>query len=267
MEVNIPEGLQHQSASSIASWVASNGFNCVRLTYSIDLALNPGYSISSSFQNAAGTAGVSSSQMTSLYNSVVSKNSWASSTTTLGAFAKVIEELRNRGIMVILDNHVSKAGWCCGNSDGNGWWDAASGYDSSNSRFFNTNDWLRGLSAMAQFAKSHSNVVGMSLRNELRAVGSQDKNSHADWYKFVKAGADATHPANGDLLIAVGGPGYATDLGFLYDKPFDRAPYNNKVVVELQHRIELRCVPESDGQQCGLFALARQGLHGPAMVQ
>lgn len=32
MEVNIPEGLQHQPVATIAQWVASNGFNCVRLT-------------------------------------------------------------------------------------------------------------------------------------------------------------------------------------------------------------------------------------------
>jgi hypothetical protein len=36
------------------------------------------------------------------------------------------------------------------------------------------------LPSMATVAKSYSNVVALSLRNELRAVGNQTKNSHAD---------------------------------------------------------------------------------------
>lgn len=235
MEVNIPEGLQHQSASTIATWIASNGFNCVRLTYSIDLALNPNYKVSDSFTRAASPAGVTTATMQSLYNSAVSKNSWLSSSTTLGAFAKVIDELGARGIMVVLDNHISRAGWCCSTSDGNGWWDSASGYTASNSQYFKTQDWLNGLKAMAQFAASHSNVVGLALRNELRAVGSQDGNNHADWYNYVNQGVSSIYNANQNLLIVIGGVGYATDLSYLYGKPFNRSPYPNKVIYEFHN--------------------------------
>lgn len=41
MELSIPEGLQHQPVATIANWIGSNGFNCVRLTFNIDMALNP----------------------------------------------------------------------------------------------------------------------------------------------------------------------------------------------------------------------------------
>lgn len=58
---------------------------------------------------------------------------------------------------------------------------------------------------MANFAKSHANVVGLALRNELRAVGSQDGNNHADWYNFVAQGANAVHSTNANLLIPIGG--------------------------------------------------------------
>ena len=134
-----------------------------------------------------------------------------------------IDELKAKNVMVVLDNHNSRAGWCCTGSDGNGWWDAASGYNDANSRYFNTNNWLNGLSAMASFAASHSNVVGMSLRNELRASGGQDGNNHADWYKFVGQGLNAIHSRNPNLLMVVGGPSYATDIGFLYNSPLDRS--------------------------------------------
>ncbi|KAJ2964720.1 hypothetical protein NQ176_g10774 [Zarea fungicola] len=42
LEVNVPEGLHKQPVNYIASWIANQGFNCVRLTYSIDMALNNG---------------------------------------------------------------------------------------------------------------------------------------------------------------------------------------------------------------------------------
>lgn len=235
METNIPEGLQHQPVSSIGNFISRAGFNCVRLTYSIDMALNPNQLVSASFSAAASPAGVTSDVMQSLYDSVVGKNPWIASTTTRGTFARVIQELGKVGVMVILDNHVSKAGWCCSNSDGNGWWASASGYDSNNSRYFDTNEWLKGLRDMASFSARHANVVGMSLRNELRPVGSQDMDNHADWYTYVTQGAQAIHYSNRDLLIVVGGLDYATNLSHLYSSPLDRTAYPNKIVWEFHN--------------------------------
>ncbi|PPQ73124.1 hypothetical protein CVT24_009463 [Panaeolus cyanescens] len=232
MEVGIPEGLQHQPVATIAAWVANNKFNCVRLTYSIDMALNPNQRVQDAFNNAASTSGASLSALQGLYNSALGKNSWLSSSTTQGAFGRVIQELGNRGVMVIMDNHVSKASWCCGTGDGNGWWAQAAGYNAANSRYFDTNNWLNGLKNIANFAKGYSNVVGMGLRNEVRAVSGQDGNNHADWYNYMGQGARAVSDANRDLLIIFGGVGYATDLGYLYSKPFDRSALNNKVVYE-----------------------------------
>ncbi|PGH28091.1 hypothetical protein AJ80_00349 [Polytolypa hystricis UAMH7299] len=232
METRIPEGLQHQSVEYIARWIAQNGFNCVRLTYSTDMALDPNQRVSDAFTVAASPAGVSVSSMQSLYNTAVSKNPWLSSATTQGTFGKVADALAAQNVLVILDNHVSRASWCCGNSDGNGWWAQASGYNADNSRYFDANNWLAGLRAMANFAKSHSNIVGMALRNELRAVGNQGQNNHADWYNYVSQGANAIHDTNADLLIVIGGVNYSIDLTFLYDRPFDRTRFPDKVVWE-----------------------------------
>lgn len=235
MEVNIPEGLQHQPASTIAQWLSANRFNCVRLTFSIDMALNPNQRVSDSFSAAASPAGVSASSMTTLYNSVTSKNSWISSSTTRGAFARVIQELASANVMVILDNHVSHASWCCGTSDGNGWWASASGYNAGNSRYFDTNNWLNGLRAMATFAKDHPNVVGISIRNELRAVSGQDGNGHADWYTYVTQGARAVREGNSNLLVVIGGTSYALDLSFIGSKMLDRSVFGDKLVWEFHN--------------------------------
>ncbi|KAJ2966773.1 hypothetical protein NUW58_g10588 [Xylaria curta] len=159
LETNTPEGLNKQSVGYIADFVAAQGFNCVRLTFSIDHALNPDVPLSQAFSSAASTASVDVNAMNSMYTKIVEKNAFAASGTTRDAFAAVIAALWERGVMTILDNHVSKAGWCCNLTDGNGWWDEAAGYNSANSRFFHTDNWLKGLESMASWAKSQPGVA------------------------------------------------------------------------------------------------------------
>ncbi|KAL2018929.1 hypothetical protein VTK56DRAFT_10296 [Thermocarpiscus australiensis] len=213
LETNIPEGLHRQSMDFIVDWIAQQGFNCVRLTFSTDHALDPGLRVSDSFVAAAGAAGVPVASMTDLYRRVAERNPWiANATTTRDVFAAAVDGLWARGVMTILDNHVSRASWCCNLTDGNGWWDEAFGYNPWNSRFFRTRDWLAGLQSMAAWAQSHRGVVGLSLRNELRAFLLQDLNGRADWYRFVKQGGDLVHATHPDLLVIVGGVQSATDL-------------------------------------------------------
>jgi hypothetical protein len=191
METNIPEGLQSQSIDYIASWIASNGFNCVRLTYSTDMALNPNVRVQDSFNNAAAAAGVPLADLGAVYRSAVSRNPFLATATVQETFGAVVDALGARNVLVVMDNHVSRASWCCGMSDGNGWWDAAAGYNAANSRFFNTGNWLEGLRRIARWSASRPNIVGISLRNELRAASGQDGNSHADWYRFTAEGCNA----------------------------------------------------------------------------
>ena len=231
-EANIPEGLQHRPAEYIASWIADAGFNCVRLTYSTDMALDPDLSVRDSFTNAAANGGVPLSAMQDAYAKVEATNPWAANATVLGAFSAVITALDARGLRVVLDNHVSRAGWCCNTQDGNGWWSAAAGYDPANSRYFDADAWLRGLAFMADFSTAHPAVAGMSLRNELRAVGGQDKDGHADWRKFVTQGAQTVYDANPDLLIVIGGVRSAVELGFLREDPLDTSGWPERTVWE-----------------------------------
>ena len=75
--------------------------------------------------------------------------------------------------MVILDNHMTKPGWCCSNDDGNGFF---------GDRDFDPEMWVDGLTKMATLFKGVKNVVGMSLRNELRGP----KQNVNDWYRYVR---------------------------------------------------------------------------------
>ncbi|KAI1346899.1 glycoside hydrolase family 5 protein [Xylaria sp. FL0043] len=213
LEANTPEGLNKQSVDYIADFVAAQGFNCVRLTYSIDHALNPDVPLSQSFTNAAAAAGVDVNAMNSMYAQVVEKNSFAANGTTRDAYAAVIAALWNRGVMTILDNHVSKAQWCCNLTDGNGWWDQGAGYNAANSRFFKTDNWLNGVEAMATWANSQPGVIGMGMRNEIREFLLQGTfNGRADWYNFLGQAATRVHQANPSVLVIMGGTQSSTDL-------------------------------------------------------
>lgn len=82
----------------------------------------------------------------------------------------VVSSLGEKKVMVILDNHLSKPGWCCGGNDGNGFF---------GDTYFDPDVWVEGLTRMATMFAGAPNVVGMSLRNELRGP-RQNTN---DWYK------------------------------------------------------------------------------------
>jgi len=231
-EARIPEGLQHQPVDYISAWIARNEFNCVRLTYSVDMALNPNQTVAEAFSNAAETTSVDKKKMQDMYVQATQKNAFLKTATVLETFSEVVKSLEREGIYVILDNHVSKASWCCGYNDGNGWFGEQGDveYKILNSRFFDPDDWLSSLNDMGTFSKDHPNIVGMSLRNELRALGDQSANGL--WYKHVSNGAKTIHAANSDLLIVIGGTRSAGDLRFLKSKPLDTSEFANRTVWE-----------------------------------
>lgn len=232
MEVNIPEGLNHQSIEHIADWIAQEGFNCVRLTYSIDMALNPGLKVADSFRNAAQATGADEAALVGLFDKAVEKNSFLKDASVLDVFDHVQSALWDRGVMTIIDNHVSKAGWCCNLEDGNGWWKDAPIYLPANSRYFDTQQWLDGLKKMAQWTVGKPGIVGMSLRNELRAHVTQIPWSINAWYDRMTRAAKTVHETNRDVLVIVGGLNGGTDLSPLRERTMSVGDWGNKNVWE-----------------------------------
>ncbi|KAK9781859.1 putative Glycoside hydrolase family 5 domain-containing protein [Seiridium cardinale] len=259
MEANIPEGLNKQSVDFIADFIQAQGFNCVRLTYSIDHALDPGVNVQDSFAAAAAPAGVSAEAFNATYAQVVEKNPFVANATTQDVFGAVVDALWSRQVMTILDNHVSKASWCCNLSDGNGWWDQAETYVEANSKYFNTENWLNGLSAMATWATSKPGVVAMSLRNEPRPVPVlQDLfDNHSAWRNFMQQGGQRVHEANPDLLVLVGGSQSTQDLSFIKAENLNYSAWAGKHVWEM-HAYEFSTTYAVAGDDCD----ARQGLYG-----
>lgn len=132
----------------------------------------------------------------------------------------VIDALARAHIMVILDNHVSRADWCCSETDGNGLW-------------FNDEypeeKWLADWTALARRYASQPWVVGADLRNELRnGAAWGGTNPKLDWHAGAERGGKAVLTGNPRLLIMVEGPNYSTDL-----TGFDRLP----VKLPVEHRL------------------------------
>jgi endoglucanase len=132
----------------------------------------------------------------------------------------VIGALASAHIMVILDNHMSRADWCCSDTDGNGLW-----YNQD----YPETRWLADWQTIARRYRRQRWVVGADLRNELRsgaAWGGTDPK--VDWHAAAERGGNAVLAANARLLIMVESPDYSTNF-----VGFDKLP----VQLRVAHRL------------------------------
>ena len=237
-EAMVPEGLQYASIESTVSKIKSLGMNVIRLTFPIELVdniLDNGDStVQDSFINALG-----SENGTTVFNQITSSNSQiTNSTTRLEVYDMVAEECNNQGIYVHLDNHISKAMWCCSNDDGNAWF---------GDTHFDVEKWKRGLEYMASHASSWPSLTGIGLRNELREPTTENPDypyNWETWYTEMTSAADAVHAANPDALIYLSGLNYDTtlspiptgeDLGAGTKFSLSDFAYADKLVLELHN--------------------------------
>ncbi|KAL8420680.1 hypothetical protein RB594_003463 [Gaeumannomyces avenae] len=203
-EAMIPEGLQYQSVASIVSRVKSLGMNAVRLTYAtemVDQVVGSRAGADVALDKALGAA-LGSENGTAILKRIMENNpGFKAGTTRLQVFDAVAAECAQQGIYVVLDNHVSKAQWCCTPLDGNSWW---------GDTLFSAANWTRGLSYMANHTKSWPNLLAMSLRNELRQPFTnitlyRSSYNWETWYQHTKDGVAAIRRENPDALVFLSG--------------------------------------------------------------
>ncbi|KAI9645448.1 hypothetical protein NHQ30_006187 [Ciborinia camelliae] len=221
----IPEGLQYQSIATIVGKIKSLGMNVIRLTYAIEM-------IDDFYANGQVDVPILTSLTTALgatngpavYNKIIANNpTFTSSTTRMQVFDAIAAECLKQQIYVHLDNHVSKAKWCCSKNDGNSWF---------GDTYFDIANWQRGIAYMATRhipipsiedpsdapqGASWGNLMSMSLRNELREPTDNttlDSASYnwANWYTNIVAGMNSIHTANPNVLIFISGLNFDTDL-------------------------------------------------------
>ncbi|GAB2280560.1 hypothetical protein Dimus_015187 [Dionaea muscipula] len=212
LDVVVAEGLSKQPVDVVSKKIVSMGFNCVRLTWPLFLATNDSLAaltVRQSFQRLGLNDSLSGFQ---------DHNPFLIDLPLISAFQAVVSSLGANNVMVILDNHISKPGWCCSNTDGNGFF---------GDQYFNPDLWIKGLSKMATLFKGTPNVVGMSLRNELRGP----RQNITDWYRYMQQGAEAVHKNNPDVLVILSGLNYDKDLSFLRQRPVSLT-FTGKTVFE-----------------------------------
>jgi endoglucanase len=138
----------------------------------------------------------------------------------LDVMDEVIAALSEAHIMVVLDNHVSRADWCCSDTDGNGLWYSTDHPESS---------WLADWQTIVRRYRCNPWVVGADLRNELRngAIwGGADPK--LDWHAAAERGGNAVLDENPKLLVMVEGPEYSTNFA-----GFDKLPVHLHVAGRL----------------------------------
>ncbi|KAL2903448.1 Glycosyl hydrolase 5 family protein [Bienertia sinuspersici] len=212
LDLVVAEGLNKQPVDVISKKINDLGFNCVRLTWPLYLATNhslASLTVKQSFLNAG---------LLDSFSGVQANNPSIVDLSLISTFKEVVASLTKNKVMVILDNHLSKPGWCCSTTDGNGFF---------GDKYFNTDLWIDGLTKMATLFKDNPYVVGMSLRNELRGP----KQNANDWYRCMQKGAEAVHKANPNVLVILSGLSYDKDFNFLRKKPVSLS-FTGKLVFE-----------------------------------
>ncbi|QDS77358.1 hypothetical protein FKW77_005508 [Venturia effusa] len=215
MSAMIPEGLQYQSIENIVSKIKSVGFNVIRLTFAVEMVDNifegGDVDVQTSLKRALGDAdGVI------LWKKIQEKNpTFGNTITRLEVFDAVAAECEKQGIMIHLDNHMSKAKWCCNTGDDNTWF---------GDREFDADKWRRAWVYMAKHAsprkrrtRSWPALASYGMRNELR---SPDYNANLkanyynwkDWYANMKPCAQQIQLANPDAIVFFSGLKFDTDL-------------------------------------------------------
>ncbi|CAD7925079.1 unnamed protein product [Amoebophrya sp. A120] len=138
-------GLNAQPLDVIAQIIVEADFNCVRLTYSLDLVYN---------QTRIGNP-----------SDQLAKNRELWDLSPMQIFDRTVEALTRKKIMVFLNNHISSAGWCCDNDDGEGLW---------YTQKYSERDWINGLLLLSQRYANNRYVVGHDIRNEIRPSMGKD---------------------------------------------------------------------------------------------
>ncbi|KAK6137360.1 hypothetical protein DH2020_028895 [Rehmannia glutinosa] len=194
----IAEGLEKKPLNHIATKIAETGFNCVRFTWATFMFTRPDY------YNLKVSDSLDKYNLTAAKTGIAKNNPGILRMRILELHKAVVDELGRNNLMVVLDNHVSRPDWCCGDDDGNG--------------FFGM---------LISTRPNGYRVVGMSMRNELRGK----RQNETEWYKYMQEGATTIHKESPDFLVIISGLSYDTNLGFLRTKPLP-LNLNNKLVYE-----------------------------------
>mmetsp|Transcript_11050 Transcript_11050/g.24331 ORF Transcript_11050/g.24331 Transcript_11050/m.24331 type:complete len:714 (-) Transcript_11050:145-2286(-) len=206
-------GLNKQPLKRLAERIASLGFNCVRLTYSTEAVVkNPIVPWDRVTANPE------------LYNK-----------TFLECFDAVVDALTQAKVMMIINNHMNRAGWCCNIDQDEGLW-----YNED----YNASTWLWSVVTLAKRYSKNKWVVAHDLRNEPHTVdGVQiawgNGDPATDYLMAMTKAGNAVLQADPGALIVIEGLCFGMELRFLQQQPV-KLDIENKVVYEVHNYQEFQ---------------------------
>jgi endoglucanase len=197
----VPSGLDVQPRDRIAALIRDLGFNSVRLPYSDEMVRdNPRIPASRVAANMdlvhKDTGGVPAREV----------------------FTAVVESLTDAGLLVIVNNHITQATWCCGANPCDAGW----ANDWFGGRLFcrvgqTSEEWIENWETVMQPLANNSHVIGVDLRNEPR--GLWGTLHWEDWAAAAERAAGRLLTLNPDWLIIVEGISSANDLSGVRRRP------------------------------------------------
>jgi len=187
------------------------GFNCVRQMYSIE-----GW-----FHNPL------------VADATVAANPQLKGMRWLQIFDITMKAMTDAGLMVILNNHNSKSGWCCHFSQDEGLWYAPP---------YSEAQWIDSLVNLTLRYKDNKLVVAIDLRNEVHDYEDThltwgDGDPKTDWALAATKAGNAVLAANPDVLIVVMAMCFGMDLRVMKDHPIELS-HPKRVVYQTHNYLE-----------------------------
>ena len=195
MERYAANGLDLTDINEISEGIADKGFNCVRLVFSLEQF----------YKNPV------------VEDSVLAANPSLKGKKSMEVFDATVKALVNAGVMVILNNHISDAMWCCGETDGNGLW---------HNKNYSAKQWEDALVKLTTQYKDEPMVIGNDLRNEIRDDSVEgltpdwgSGNVATDWKMAATKAGNAVLKVDPTQLIIIEGLNYANDMMMIKTDP------------------------------------------------
>ncbi|CAG7945841.1 unnamed protein product [Penicillium salamii] len=209
----VPSGLDVRHRDEIAQLIKQLGFNSVRLPYADEVVVrNP----------------VVNRSLLSANGDLLASTTDVGKPRALEVYHAVVESLTKAGLMVIVNNHITQATWCCGIDPCdivwyNDW--LAGGIFCRVPQ--SEEQWIRNWETIMQPLAKNPLVIGADLRNEPRGLwGTLDWD---DWATAAERASERLLNINPSWLMIVEGISSANDLSGVRDRPI-RLTRPNRVV-------------------------------------
>ncbi len=208
-DTGVPAGLDRIDRGTLAGLIAAQGFNSVRLPFSVWMTR----------------------QSTPVPQQALAANPDLIGRNPLEVFDACVKALTDKGLIVIPNCHLLDFGWCCGTDDSNGLW--------FNDRFTPQN-FTDAWTGMATRYKSNPLVAAMDIKNEPRTavVGGQKLSpawgggGRTDIAAMYTTVGNAILHVDPQVLIICEGLNFASDLTGVHSHPV-KLSQPNKVVYSL----------------------------------